>query len=129
MAERGIDAATARDFIDRPHRAGGEALAKLDFIQRAERGKVAFELEGQFDGGDFFGIAMGEIGDIAFADVGALAVGLAEMDGLIGFAIGGRPESAGDVHVYIIYASIQLYKPGFHNMHVYTFKAKTNPSH
>ena len=97
-----IDAATAGDFIDGPHSADGEALAELDFIEGAERGKVALELEGQFDGGDLFGIAMGEVGDIAFADVRAVAVGLAEIDGLIGFAVGRGPEGAGDVHVYML---------------------------
>lgn len=40
VAERGIDAATAGDFIDGPHSADGEALAELDFIEGAERGKV-----------------------------------------------------------------------------------------
>ena len=37
----------------------------------------------------FAGIAVGEIGDIAFADVGALAEGLAEVDGRVGLAVGG----------------------------------------
>jgi hypothetical protein len=73
----------------------------VDVIERAQGGKIAFELEGEFDGGDLFGIAVGEIGDIAFADVRAVALGLAEIDGLVGFAVGGRPGSAGHVHVQI----------------------------
>jgi hypothetical protein len=48
---------------------------------------------------------MGEIGDIAFADVRAVAIRLAEMNGLVGFAIGGRPGGAGHIHVHIIHNS------------------------
>jgi hypothetical protein len=43
----------------------------------------------EFDGGNFFGIAMGEVGDIPFADVRAIAIGLSEVDGFIGLAVGG----------------------------------------
>src|SRR5947208_16302028 len=102
VAESGIDGETACDFIDGPDGADREALTKLDVIERAERGEVAFELESEFYGGDFSGIAMSEIGDVAFADASAIAIGLAEMDGLIGVAVGGGPGSAGDVHVHII---------------------------
>jgi hypothetical protein len=77
-------------------------LAQLDFVQRTEHGQVAFVLEGQFDGGDLLGIAMGKVGDLAFADAGADAVGLAEVDGGIDCAVGGAPGGAGDVHVDII---------------------------
>jgi hypothetical protein len=64
--------------------------------------KVAPELKGKFYGGDFFGIAISEIGDVALADVRPFAIGLAEMDGLIGFAIGGCPDSTSHIHVHII---------------------------
>ena len=80
----------------------GETLAQLDGIEGAEGGEVVFELEGQFDGGDLFGVAMGEVGDFAFADVGTVAVGLPEVDGLIGSAVGGGPGGARYVHVHII---------------------------
>jgi len=45
---------------------------------------------------------MSEIGDVAFANVRAVAEGLAEIDGLISFAVGGGPGGAGYVHVHII---------------------------
>ena len=35
-------------------------------------------------GSDLFGIAVGEVGDIAFADVAEVAAGLAEEDGPLG---------------------------------------------
>ena len=35
--------------------------------------------------------------------MGAFAVGLAEVDGLIDFAVGGRPGSAGNIHDHMIY--------------------------
>jgi hypothetical protein len=88
--------------MDGPHGADREALAKVDVIEGADLGKVALEFEGEFDGGDFFGIAMGEIGDVAFTDLIALAVGFAEIDGLIGLAIGGGPDRASHIHVHII---------------------------
>jgi len=74
----------------------------LDVIEGAEFGKVTFVLKGHFDGGDFLGIAMGEIGDVALTDTGAVAKGLAEIDGRIGFSVGGGPESARDIHVHIV---------------------------
>ena len=60
----------------------------------------------EFDGGNFFGIAMGEVGDIPFADVRAIAIGLAEVDGFIGLAVGGGPGSPGDIHVHKIHETI-----------------------
>ena len=54
------------------------------------------------------GVAMGEVGDVAFADVRAVAVGLAEVDGLVDFAVGRRPGSARHIHVHIIKQLIQM---------------------
>ena len=68
-AERLVDAEAAGGFHDDPHGADGRPLGQLDFVERAERGQVALELEGEFDGGDLLGIAMGEVGDVAFANV------------------------------------------------------------
>ena len=53
-------------------------------------------MESEFDGSDFLGIAVGEVGDIAFANVGAVAVGLAEEDGLVDFAVGAMPPAVPD---------------------------------
>src|ERR1019366_2276973 len=87
----------------RVHTAPTESsLGQVDIVEGAESRQVALELKGEFDGGDLFGIAMGENGDVAIANVGPVAVGLAEVDGLVGFAVGGGPGGAGDVHVYII---------------------------
>jgi len=58
-------------------------LGQLDLVERAEDSQVALELERQFDGGDLFGVAVSEVGEIAFADVVAIAVGLAEVDGFV----------------------------------------------
>ena len=102
MAEGSVDAQTAGGFLEGPHGSDREALGELDLIERAESGQVALELEGQFDGGNFVGVAMGEVGDVAFADAVAVAVGRAEVDGLIGLAVGGGPGGAGDVDVQII---------------------------
>ncbi|PYT30085.1 MAG: hypothetical protein DMG57_09530, partial [Acidobacteria bacterium] len=65
------------------------------------------------------------VGDIAFANVGAVAVGLAEEDGLVDFAVGGGPGGAGDVHVHMI-----RHKHSFNNeniaiIHVYIIEYKT----
>ena len=85
-------------------------LRKPDLVEGAERGEVVFEAESEFDGGDLFGVAMRQVSDIAFADVGAVAIGLAEVDGLVGFAVGGGPGGAGDVHVHIIRHNNLIYK-------------------
>ena len=42
------------------------------------------------------------VGDVALADVGAFAVGLPEVDGLVNFAVGGQPGSTRDMHDHII---------------------------
>ena len=59
----------------------------------------------EFDGGNFFGIAMGQVGDIAFEDMRAMTIGLAEVDGLIGLAVGGGPGCADNVHVHKIHGT------------------------
>jgi hypothetical protein len=92
----------ASGLKERPDGTDGGTLEELDLVERGEDGEVVLVLKSEFDGGDFAGIAMGEVGDIAFADVGAVAEGLAEVDGSVGFAVGGGPGSAGDIHVHII---------------------------
>ena len=118
-----VDAQVASGLKERPDGTDGGALEELDLVERSEDGEVALVLEGEFDGSDFAGIAVGEIGDIAFADVGALAEGLAEVDGRVGLAVGGGPGGAGELHVH----RIQLNNPIFKTimikwdlMHVYT---------
>jgi hypothetical protein len=85
-------------------------------------------LEGEFDGGDLGGIAMGEVGDVAFFDFAVLAEGFAEVDGLVGFAVGGGPEGAGYVHVHTITQYLPIIngndRPSAEIMHVYTFQTK-----
>ena len=76
---------------------------QFDLFERSQSGEIVFVTKGEFDGGNFFGIAMGEVGDIAFADVRAIAIGLSEVDGFIGLAVGGGPGSAGDIHVHKIH--------------------------
>jgi hypothetical protein len=53
-----------------------------------------------------------------------------EVDGLVGFAVGGGPERAGYVHVHIIQHSMPIINRQFRLsseiMHVYIFQAKTN---
>jgi hypothetical protein len=65
-------------------------------------------LEGEFDGGDLGGIAVGEVGDFASFDFAVLAEGFAEIDGLVGFTVGGGPVGASYMHVYIFQANIDL---------------------
>src|ERR1039457_6759120 len=85
-------------------------------------------LKGEFDGGDLSGIAVGDVGDVAFFDFAVLAEGFAEVDGLVGFAVGGGPASAGNVHVH----TIKHYSPIINRqlrliikiLHVYIFRAK-----
>jgi hypothetical protein len=92
----------ASGLKERPDGADRGTLEELDLVERGEDGEVALVLKSEFDGGDFAGIAMGEVGDIAFADVGAVAERLAEVDGSVGFAVGGGPGGAGDIHVHTI---------------------------
>jgi hypothetical protein len=58
--------------------------------------------EGEFHGGDFLFGAVGEVGDVASFDLGALATRVAEVDGLVDLAVRGGPRGAGDVPAYII---------------------------
>jgi hypothetical protein len=72
---------------------------------------------------------MGEVGDIAFADMFTVAIGLAEVDGLVGFAVGGGPRGAGNIHVHIIRQNNLKFKHNIQIMHVYilTHKTTVNP--
>ena len=71
---------------------------------------------------------MGEVGDIAFANMRAVPIGLAEVDGFVGFAVGGGPRGAGEIHVHIIkgkqgtLSSTNSYNMPY--MHVYKIQSK-----
>jgi hypothetical protein len=90
-------------LVDDPNGADGESLEELHLVEGAEDGEIALVAEGEFDGGDLAGIAMGEVGDVAFANAAAIAEGLAEVDGGVGFAVGGGPGGAGYMHDHIIH--------------------------
>src|ERR1035437_7333037 len=99
-------------------------------VEGGKGGEIALVLKGEFDGGDLGGIAVGEVGDVAFFDFAVLAERFAEVDGLVGFAVGGGPEGAGYVHVHTIkqyYPIINRKKCLlFEITHVYTFQAKSD---
>ena len=97
-----IEAEAAGNFGGGPDGADGSAFLQLDAVERGEDGEIALVFEGEFDGGDLGGIAVGEVGDVAFLDFAVLAEGFAEVDGLVGLAVGGGPAGAGYVHVHII---------------------------
>ena len=101
-AEGWDDAQTAGRLVEGPDGADRGTLNELDLLERAENGQVAFVAESEFEGGDFLGVVVGEVDEIAFADMGAVAVGLAEEDGGVDLAVGGGPGSTGDVHVHMI---------------------------
>jgi hypothetical protein len=71
---------------------------------------------------------VGEVGDVAFFDFAVLAEGFAEVDGLVGFAVGGGPEGAGYVPVHTIKQKCPIINRTkrffFEIAHVYTFQAK-----
>src|SRR5450756_1100708 len=97
-------------------------------VEGGKGAEIALVLEGEFDGGDLGGIAVGEVGDVAFFDFAVLAEGFAEVDRLVGFAVGGGPEGAGYVHVHTIkqYCPIinRTYRIAIEMIHVYTFQIK-----
>src|SRR5450756_3208753 len=80
-------------------------------VEGGKGAEIALVLEGEFDGGDLGGIAVGEVGDVAFFDFAVLAEGFAEVDGLVGFTVGGGPACASYVHVHTIkqYSPCLLY--------------------
>ena len=88
---------------DRPHGAERKPLRQVDLVEGAKGGQITLVLQRQLEGSNLLGISMGEVGDVAFANVRALAVRLAEVDGLINFAVGGRPGSPRYIHDHIIY--------------------------
>ena len=101
-AEGLIETDAAGNFGGGPDGADGSAFLQMNAVEGGEGGEVALVLEGEFDGGDLGGIAVGEVGDVAFFDFAVLAEGFAEVDGLVGLAVGGRPAGAGDMHVHNI---------------------------
>ena len=78
-----IEAETAGYFGGDPDGADGSAFLQLNAVERGEGGQIALVLEGEFDGGDLGGIAVGEVGDVAFLDFAVLAEGFAEVDRLV----------------------------------------------
>ena len=123
-----IEAEAAGNFSGGPDGADGSAFLQLNAVEGGEGGQIALVLEGEFDGGDFGGIAVGEVGDIAFSDFAVLAEGFAEVDGLVGFTVGGGPAGAGYMHVHIIQHNMPLInritRLYLEILHVYTFQAK-----
>lgn len=85
-------------MINGPDGADREPLGELDGVDRRQHRQIALKPEGEFDGGNLLRIAVGEVSDVAFADMGAVAVGLAEVNGEVGFAVGGGPGGTGDLH-------------------------------
>src|ERR1017187_566523 len=118
-----------RSFSSKPRRMPSTSQAACTWARRTgEGGEIALVLEGEFDGGDLGGIAVGEVGDVAFFDFAVLAEGFAEVDGLVGFAVGGGPASADYVHFH----TIKHYSPIINRqsrliikiLHVYIFRTK-----
>jgi len=72
-AKGGFDTEGTRGLVDGPNGADGETLEELHLVEGPEDGEISLVLEGEFDGGDLAGIAMGEVGDIAFANAVAVA--------------------------------------------------------
>ena len=64
------DAEPPGHLRDGPHGAERRPLRQVDLVERAEGGQIALMLQRQFDGGNLLGISMGEVGDVAFADIG-----------------------------------------------------------
>jgi hypothetical protein len=85
----------------------------VDLVEGAKGGQITLVLQRQLEGSNLLGISMGEVGDVAFANVRALAVRLAEVDGLINFAVGGRPGSPRYIHDHIIYKYDHFVKDKF----------------
>src|ERR1017187_1454621 len=61
-----------------PDGADGSAFVQLYAVEGGKGGEIALVLKGEFDGGDLGGIAVGEVGDVAFFDFAVLAEGFAE---------------------------------------------------
>ena len=127
-AEGLIEAEAAGNFSGGPDGADGSAFLQLNAVEGGEGGQIALVLEGEFDGGDLGGIAVGEVGDVAFFDFAVLAEGFAEVDGLVGFSVGGGSASAGYIHVHTIQHKHPIIsrKYGLYSeiLHVYVFQAK-----
>ena len=78
-AERGGYSQPARDVIDDPDRADRRPLPEAHrFGDRSELGEIVLVLQGQADGGDLLGRAVGQIRDRAVFDLAAVAEGLAQ---------------------------------------------------
>jgi hypothetical protein len=72
---------------------------------------------------------MAEVSNIAFFDLAVLAEGFAEVDGFVGFAVGGGPAGAGDMHLYNIKAKYLNFKnktrklPNYACLHIWSQKS------
>ena len=113
-AEGLLDAEAAGHFGRDPDGTDGSAFPQLHTVEGGEGGQIALVLEGEFDGGDGSGIAVGEVGDIALLDFAVLAEGFAEVDGLVDFAVGGGPEGAGYIDVHIMQQDLPVIKRQSH---------------
>ena len=82
-------------------------------LEGAKGGEVALVVEGEFQGGNILWIAMREVGEVAFADVRAVAVRLAEVDRLIDFVVSRGPGSAGHVYVHTMKHKIGMSRKQF----------------
>jgi len=94
-AEGLIEAEAAGDIRRRPRRRDGSAF--LQFLRRraSEGAEIALVLEGEFDGGDLAGSQWVRVGDVrVFLTLPSLAEGFAEVDGLVGFAVGKEGQRA-----------------------------------
>jgi len=47
-------------LIDGAHGADGRTLVQFDLFEGSESGEIVFVTKSEFDGGNFFGIAMGK---------------------------------------------------------------------
>jgi hypothetical protein len=128
-----IETKAAGDGSGEADGADGSAFLELYSVERGEDGQIALMLQGEFDRGDLGGIAVAEVGDIALFDLAVLAEGFAEVDGLVGLAVGGGPAGASDVHVYtikhynlIIKAQLIKYQKLYACLHIGT-RNRTNP--
>jgi hypothetical protein len=72
---------------------------------------------------------MGQVGNVAFLHLVADAIRLAQINGLVGFAVGGEPKSARNIHAHMLgRQSPAMSRTKLNNCevrHVYVNKVKT----
>jgi hypothetical protein len=67
-------------------------------------------LERQLDGGDLFGLAMGEVGERAVFDAPVLAKRFAQENRFVNLAIGRRAGRTGNIHDYYNITLVIVYQ-------------------